>query len=470
MTLKLNPELNDKVHGLWKFGAPTILEQALQTIVQYVDTAMVGQLGAAASAAVGLTISVTWMINGPFFALGLGILAFISRSLGAECHEDARSASVQSIWIMLFLGVVVGGISLGVSPFLPGWMGADEEIRRPASQYFGIIAAPMIFRSASIIFASVLRSSGDSKSPMAVNILMNIVNIVLNFLFIWPTKIYVIAGISIKIWGAGMGVTGSATATAIAYVVGGTLMFLQVLRNPAVTPRGMPMKLEPRILKSCFQIGLPLLAERAIVNFGQIVFTSMVAGLGTIATAAHSIALTAEEAVYVPGYGIQAAVSTLAGNSLGRKRESEFRLTRNAALAVAVPIMTSMALLIFLFPEFIVSIFTSDSAVITLGAQMLRIIAVSEPLFAVFIVMEGLFQGLGDTKAPFIYSSACMWLVRVLLTYVFVCHLHYGLAAAWLCMVADNVTRCGLLVLRYRRGRWLRYFHEESASFQIEEF
>jgi len=192
------------------------------------------------------------------------------------------------------------------------------------------------------------------------------------------------------------------------------------------------------------------------------VFTSFIAGLGTIATAAHSIALTAEEAIYVPGYGIQAAVSTLAGNSLGRKSKGDFHLVRRAALAIAVPIMTGMALLMLLIPNIIIRIFTADPQVIKLGAEMLRIIAVSEPIFAVFIVMEGLFNGLGDTKVPFVYSSLSMWLVRVLFTYIFVCRMHYGLAAAWICMVADNVIRCILLVLRYYHGRWHRYFTAED--------
>ena len=464
MLLKRNYKLADMIHNLWKLGAPTILEQAFQTLVQYIDIAMVGQIGAVASAAVGLTLSVSWMINGPFFALGLGILAFISRSLGAECPKDARLASVQSVWIALFLGIVVGALAVGVSPLLPSWMGAAEEIRKSASLYFGIVATPMIFRSASIIFASVLRSSGDSKSPMVVNIVMNLVNICLNLLLIGPTSVHTVAGLTLKVWGAGLGVAGAAIATAFAYVVGGSLMFIQIMRNPVLTLKGMSMKLEPRILKACFTIGLPVLAERTVVSLGQIVFTSFVAGLGTIATAAHSIALIAEEAIYVPGYGIQAAVSTLAGNALGRNSKEEFHLVLRAALAITVPIMSFMALFMFLIPKVIIGIFSADPQVVQLGAEMLRIIAVSEPIFAIFIVMEGLFNGLGDTIVPFIYSSACIWFVRVLWTYIFVCRLGYGLSAAWLCMVADNVVRCVLLVLRYYRKRWHRYFLPDSEE------
>lgn len=463
-----SPEFRNTIRSLWELGAPTILEEALQTIVQYADTAMVGQIGAAASAAVGLTITIGWMINGPFFAMGMGVLAFISKSLGAGQTENARRASAQAAWMVLVLGAVVGVIALAVSSPLPKWMGADPEIRSAASQYFAIVASPMIFRSASIIFAIVLRASGNSKTPMLVNLLMNAVNIILNLFLIGPSVTYTVAGVTLTRWGADLGVAGAAIATAIAYVLGGTLMFVAIMHSPILTLKGSPVRPDKQILSACIRVGLPLMAERFTVNFGQVVFTSLVARLGTIATAAHSIALTAEEALYVPGYGIQAAVSTLCGNALGRDKTEDLRLTCKAGMAIATPIMSALALILFLLPRMVIGFFTADGNVITLGAQMLQIVAVSEPVFSVFIVLEGVFHGIGDTKVPFLYASSCMWIVRVLMTFLFVQLLHYGLAAAWLCMVADNVIRCILLTLRFWQGKWLTYFSESAQEAERE--
>ena len=118
------------LRSLFLLAGPTVIEQALQTVVQYADTAMVGQIGAQASAAVGLTITVTWLVNSPLFAMGVGVLALIAKSIGENDLEKARAASSQAVWIALALGLVMGAATLAASPFLPGWMGADPSLHR----------------------------------------------------------------------------------------------------------------------------------------------------------------------------------------------------------------------------------------------------------------------------------------------------------------------------------------------------
>ena len=125
---------NSKMHELWDLGAPTILEQALQTIVAYVDTAMVGQIGAIASAAVGLTSTVNWLLNGILFAVSMGMLSFIAQYTGQGDLEAAHHTSAQAIWIIFVFGVIETVIALAISPVLPMWMGASQEIWRDASE------------------------------------------------------------------------------------------------------------------------------------------------------------------------------------------------------------------------------------------------------------------------------------------------------------------------------------------------
>ena len=168
---------------------PTLLEQMLQTLVQYIDAAMVGRIGAEATATVGMSTSVTWLVNGPLFAMGIGFMAFISREMGAKAFDKVRRASVQAVIVALASGIGVGVLTLAVSPVLPIWMGVDPAIRRDASLYFAVICLPMLFRSAIIIFGAVLRAVGDTKTPMYVNVCMNIVNIILNYIFIYDTRI-----------------------------------------------------------------------------------------------------------------------------------------------------------------------------------------------------------------------------------------------------------------------------------------
>lgn len=428
---------------------PTIVEQALQTVVSYADTAQVGAIGANASASVGLTTSVMWLVNAPMFAIGMGFLSVISRALGADDRQTARRAAMQAIWMTVLLGLVEGVIAVAVSPVLPVWLGAEQEIQRDAAIYFGIVSLPMLFRCSTIILASVLRATKNTRTPMIFNTIMNVINITLNAILIGP---------------AGLGVAGAAIATAIGYAVGGTLMFISVLRSPVLDLRTMPVRLDWVILKRCLLIGLPIAGERITACLGQVLFTALIARLGTVSVAAHSIGITAEQAFYIPGYGMQTAAATLCGFSAGEKDEKKLMQYSSAICVMAVVLMGSLSTLMFFIPELILGIFTRDAAVIALGTQLLKIVAFSEPFFAAAIIMEGVFNGVGDTKAPFAISLMTMWGIRILFTFLVVNVFHLGLASVWLCMVGDNVTRCILLVFRYFRGSWKRRLDLEPAK------
>ena len=383
---------NSKMHELWDLGAPTILEQALQTIVAYVDTAMVGQIGAIASAAVGLTTTVNWLLNGILFAVSMGMLSFIAQYTGQGDLEAAHHTSAQAIWIIFVLGVIETVIALAISPVLPMWMGASQEIWRDASEYFFIVNCPLILRGSLIIFGNVLRANKDSKTPLYINIGVNFLNIILNQLLISSHTTISVFGMLLSIPGAGLGVRGAAIATAISQGIGGVTIFWVAMQNPLVTLKGMKVKPEGKLLKNCFNVSLPLIGERIVVGCGDVVFSALVAGLGTLSVAAHSIALTIEQAFYVPGYGIQTAVSTLAGNAVGKKDELELESVVRSGLIVAVSIMTAMAIGLFCGAEVIIRFFTKDEQVIVLGVSLLRIVAISEPMYAALIIYEGIFH------------------------------------------------------------------------------
>lgn len=435
---------------------PSILEQALQTTVQYVSSAMVGRLGAEASAAVGLTTTVNWLINSPSFAMGIGVLSYIALCVGAKEFEKAKIAAIQSIIITILLGISMGVATLSISPFLPKWLGAAPEIQRDASLYFGIICVPMLFRVAIIVFGAVLRSTGDMKTPMKVNLIMNITNIILNFLLIYDNQTISIGGLKITIFGAGLGIAGSAIAAAIAYVISGLLMFLALYKNKLVSPKGRKIKLDTEVMKRCVKVGFPVTIERVVTCLGQVVFSSLVTRLGTLAFAAHSIALTAEQAFYIPGYGMQASASTLAGNALGERDEKKLQRTSVTIIGIAVAVMTVTGAILFTFPNAMMSIFTKDPVVIKSGSSVLRIVAVSEPMFGALIILEGIFNGVGDTKTPVFISILSMWGVRILSTFLCISKFNLGLNAVWICMVADNVFRFTFLFIRFLSGAWKR--------------
>ncbi len=434
---------------------PTMVEQALGTVVQYVDTAMVGRMGAHASACVGLTASTQWLVNSPLWALATGVLACTARAVGAKDDDMTRRTAAQAVLLALVSGLVIGAVTLAASPFLPAWLGAEEALRRDGSLYFAIVCAPMLFRAALVIFSAAIRAAGDTRTPMFINLGMNALNIALNALFIFETRQTSVLGVSFTMPGLGWGVIGAAMATAVSYVFGGAAMTAVFWRNRYVSPRGRRIRLDREAMLPCVRIGIPVVGTRVATTLGHVVFTSLVTSLGTAALASHTIAITAEQAFYIPGYGMQAAASTLAGQSLGEGDEKKLRRVSRIITLLTMGMMTVTGAVLFAIPGQMMSLFTPDAAVVAGGIPLLRIVAVSEPIYGMSIILEGTFSGVGDTKAPFVISLTCMWGIRILFTWICVRALGLGLVPVWLCMVADNVTRGVLLWIRYARGRWL---------------
>ena len=182
---------------------PTMLEQLTQTAVQYIDTAMVGTLGTQATAAVGATGTVNWLIGSIVSAVGIGFLAFIARQIGAGNRERARQASAQACSVTLALGLVLTAVLLLNAKRIPVWMQVDPAIRDMAARYFTIIYLPMLFRTASILLGTVLRSAGDTRTPMRIGLVVNGMNMLLNFLLIFPTRTVSIFSTEILLPGAG---------------------------------------------------------------------------------------------------------------------------------------------------------------------------------------------------------------------------------------------------------------------------
>ena len=451
--LSKNPLPWNMLPSIFALAWPTMLEQLMQTAVQYVDTAMVGTLGTQATAAVGATGTVSWLVNSTISAVGVGFLAYISQAFGAEDQEKARRASAQSVLVVLVLGLFFTLVTTGLSGMVPVWMQVDPSIRRMASQYFLIIYAPMLFRTATIIFGTILRAVGDSKSPMVVGIWVNVINVVLNTLLIFPTRTVELFGLSFVMPGAGWGVLGAAAASAVAFTFGGIIITVKLFRHKQISPIGYSMKPDGSVLRPCMAVALPNCLQRFATSFGYVVFASMINSLGDVATAAHSIANTVESAFYIPGYGMQTAATTLSGNAWGARDRGKIRDLTRMILPIEVGLMILSGGLLFIFAPQMMRLFSDQADVILLGATVLRMVAVSEPFFGVSIIIEGMMQGMGNTKMPLICNIAGMWGVRILGTYLCTQLLGMGLIAAWACMIGHNLLLFGIFTCLSATGR-----------------
>ena len=450
----MDKETRQMLPVIFSLAWPTMLEQLMQTAVQYMDTGMVSVLGTRATAAVGATSTVNWLIGSTISAMSVGFLAYISQSLGAGKKEKARKASGQAVMLVLVVGILFTFLTVGVSKKVPVWMQVDPSIRDLASRYFLILYLPMLFRCANIIFGTVLRAAGDTRTPMKVGVAFNVINIVLNFFLIYSTRTVKIGGLSVTIPGAGWNVEGAAAASAIAYTVGGIILTWKLWKHELVSPKGQSLKPDMEVLFPCMKVAIPNMFQRFATSLGYVAFASMINSLGETATAAHTIANTVESAFYIPGYGMQTAAATLAGNAFGANDEKRLKGLAKAILPVEISLMILSGSLLFISAPILIRLFSSDEEVIRLGSTVLRMVAVSEPFYGVPIVIEGMMQGVGKTVAPFVFNVAGMWGVRITGTFICIHLLGLGLVSAWGCMIGHNMLLFVLFTSHYLSGRW----------------
>ena len=438
---------------IWALAWPTMLEQLMQTAVQYIDTAMVGALGTQATAAVGATSTVNWLVGSTVSAIGIGFLAYIAKAIGADDRKAASKASGQAVFSVLIVGTIFTLITVSISGFVPTWMQVDPAIRDTAAKYFLIIYIPMLPRTASIIFGTVLRAVGDTKSPMRIGLAVNIINVVLNFLLIYPSRVLPILG-GIPMIGAGMGVLGAALASAVSFTVGGICITVKIWKHPMVSPKVQELKPDFNILRPCLKVAIPNMLQRFGTSLGYVAFASMVNSLGGISTAAHTIANTVESAFYIPGYGMQTAAATLAGNAYGARDKERMQSLASMFIPIEILLMILSGGLLFVSAPALVGIFSTNQKVIDLGVTVLRMVALSEPFYGFSIIVEGMMQGVGKTREPFIYNIIGMWGVRIVGTFICTQILSFGLVSAWACMIAHNILLFILFLIIYIRGKW----------------
>ena len=448
---KLNPAM---LAVIWSLAWPTMLEQAMQTAVQYIDTAMVGSLGTAATAAVGSTSTVNWLISSSISAMSIGFLAYIAKARGAGDDSRAKRAVGQSVLAVIVMGVFFTVLALSLSGFVPVWMQVDESIREIASQYFFIVYIPMLPRTASIIFGTVLRASGDTKTPMRIGVIMNLINVVLNFVLIYETRVLKIFDTEFTVFGAGLGVIGAAIASAAAFTVGGIMITIILWRHPILSPKGQKIAPDAEILRPCLKVAFPNMLQRFGTSLGFVVFASMINSLGEVSTAAHTIANTVESAFYIPGFGMQTAAATLNGNAYGARDKQRMHDLANMFIPIEITLMIISGASLFLLAPPLMDIFSDSAEVIALGSTVLRMVAISEPFYGFFIVIEGLMQGVGRTKEPFVYSIIGMWGIRILGTFIFTQLLDMNLIAAWGCMIAHNMFLFFMFLRCFIKGKW----------------
>lgn len=435
--------LTANIRLLLRLAWPAILEQLLLTMTNYVDTAMIGALSTNATAAVAINSTPVFFIVGLLTAVGVGYSVQTAHSLGAGQEELARTVTHQALLGAAVSGGAVMAVTLLLSGCIPLWLGADHVILRDAQSYLFFYALGIPLQTVLTVFSAVLRCAGDTTTPLWLNTGANALNVVLNFFLIFPSRTVQLGGDPVYIWGAGWGAAGAAVATAFSTSLMGLWCIVLLLRRsgPVSLTRLSLCRPDPGITRRAVQLGIPAALERGTICSGQLLITRMVASLGNVALAANHVAVTAEAISYLPATGVSFAATTLVGQSFGA---GDLRLARQfGSISGWIGSLSGGAAgaILFLFATPLAGVFSPDPLVIQLAADMLRIVAISEPLFGLSIVLSGVLRGAGNTRLPFLIVLGGMWGVRVILTPVLLFCLHMGLAGVWAAMVLDLMFR-----------------------------
>lgn len=430
-----------KIKLVITLSMPSIMAQLTSIIMQYIDAAMVGRLGANASAAIGVVASSTWLFSGLCVAGVAGFSIQVAHYIGAKEFARAKEVLRHSYLIVLAIAFLLAAVGVIISGRLPVWLGSDAAIREDASGYFLIFACSLPAVALNRLAASMLQCSGNMKVPGILNSLMCGWDVLLNMLFIY---------------GLDMGVVGAAVGTALSEVITAVFMlYFLVRRTPMLEiDRSVKFQMQPMYLEKAARLSIPIACERFIMSGALVITTGIVAPLGAIATAANSLAVTAESLCYMPGYGIGDAATTLIGQSVGAKRKNMIHSFSRITVVFGMGFMAVTAVLLYQFAPFLMGMLSNDPEVCELGIRILRIEAFAEPLYGASIVVAGVLRGAGDTMMCSALSLVSLWCVRIPLSYLLVKPL--GLIGIWIAMCTELCFRGLVFLIRLIRGRWLK--------------
>ncbi|MCQ2252592.1 MAG: MATE family efflux transporter [Bacteroidales bacterium] len=439
-----------------KLSTPAIMAQLSFILMQYIDASMVGHLGAECSAAVGLVSTSTWLIGGLAESLVSGFSVLVAHRIGASDNRGARDILRQAITVCVIWGVFLSAVGVAISGQLPHWLNGGEDICPLSSNYFMIFSLGIPFFQLNYLAASMLRSAGNIKVPSILNVVMCLLDIVLNYFLIYPGRDISIAGISVYMPGAGLGVTGAALGSAIAFTITSVIMtYYMSVRSRELKIYGEEGSYKPTksILSSGLKISVPIGLERSIMALAATIVVSIVAPLGNVSISADTLAITIEGICYMPGYGICDAAITLIGQCIGAKRKPLAKSFAKITVLSGMIVLSLMSIIMYLTAEFMMRLLTPVDEIVELGAQILRIEAFAEPFFGAAIVCYGVFVGAGNSLMPNIINMASMWLVRIPMAMYMAQTM--GLKGVWIAMCLELIVRGSAFLIYLRSPRWL---------------
>ncbi|MCX8071668.1 MAG: MATE family efflux transporter [Candidatus Binatia bacterium] len=432
------------LHTIWQLAWPVIITLLLESLVGLVDTLMVGRLGADAVAAVGVGAQILNSVSIAMTAVGTGTLALVARSVGAGHRDFAERVVAQALIAASALSCLCIAPVIVFAESVVGWFGVQPQVHELGTQFTRLVMLSIPQSATLFVIGSALRAAGDTRTPLLIGALVNVVNVVGNYVFIFGAFGF-----------PALGVRGSALATVVAFTTG-------VVLGVALLMRGrLSLRLEPdhfrvdfTLIRRVLRIGYPAATEQLLMQVGFFLYLVFAARYGTSAVAAYFIGVRILALSFLPGYGFAAAAAALVGQSLGAKQPQLARRSGWESNRLAVYLMSLCGIVIIALAAPIASTFVDDPEVIRDTVAFIWALGVSQPFMAIDFTLGGALRGAGDTRFPLVAVFVGFYGCRLGCAYLVTNVVHWDVQWLWLSLVGDYVARAALKAWRFHSGRW----------------
>ena len=428
---------------VWALAWPVILSFGLDSILGLSSMLMVGRLGANAVGAVGLATQILGAVRAGIAAVGTGTVALVARYIGANDRDNAEEVLKQSVIFGVIVSTVVAVPVIVFARPLMSVFQVKGEMADMGARYLQVVMLSEPSQGIFLMCASALRGAGDTRTPLWIGGIIDVLAIFLNYVLIFG-----------KFGFPQMGVDGSAVATLLAIAVGGILFFYALsIDGMVLNFRWHRLRPDLGLGRRILSVGNPAAIEQLLIQFGFVAYVGFVARYGPKEIAAYFIGVRILALSFLPGFGFSAASATLVGQGLGARDPKFSRRAGWESTGMSIVLMSAMGLLFIVFAHQIAALFIDDKEVIEYTVQFMYALAAAQPLMAIDWTITGALRGAGDSQFPLYGSLAGFYGMRLALTILITLN-HGSINYIWWSLLADYLVRSTIKTWRFRQGHW----------------
>ncbi len=425
---------------------PAIGEMSLNSFLGLCDTLMISHLiGSEALAAVGFANQIIFTLIFIFSSFNTGATAMIARAFGEKDYPKLNKIAGEAVFINIIIGIIITILSWVFAKKIFGIFDMTDEVLNLSLTYFYVILFGMIFMFLSFSYAAILRGAGDTFTPMIITGIVNILNIIGNYLLIT---------------GAGpfpkLGIVGAAWSTSVSRMIA-TIIYTYILfiKSGPLRIKVRNMKVTKEVLKPLFKISLPGGGEQALIQISFLIIGVIISQLDTDSEAAFRILMNIESISFMPAVGLSIAATTLVGKALGERDIEKAVNTGYAAAGLGALWGIFMGLIFFILPKQLLGIFTSETNIILLSLTTMYFMGINQPSLNFMIVMSGALRGTGDTFSVMVITALRLWVTFIPLSYIFIIVLKQGVIGMWYGEIISFLIFNIIMFMRFKSKKWV---------------